>query len=182
MGHSEPRLSGGGARIPGMQPAGAVLLVLSSNRGAAYDVVLLGHVVAAVVGFGAVAVAGVYALLLRRPGPPSVSVLRYYRPGVNWAGRITFLVPVLGVALVGMSHGSWSYNDHWVVGGLALWAVAALAGEMVVWPAERGLQRLVSEDSPDTARQRSLGWQVAACSGALMGVFVVALVIMVAKP
>jgi uncharacterized membrane protein len=101
---------------------------------------------------------------------------------VNWAGRITFLVPILGVALIGMSHGSWSYNDHWVLGGLALWAVAALAGEMVVWPAERGLQRLVSEDSADTARRRTLVWQVAASSAALLAVFVVALVIMVAKP
>jgi len=182
MGPSEQRTSGAGARIPGMQPAGAALLALSSNRGAAYDVVLLGHVLAAVVGFGAVAVAGAYALLLRRPGPPSVSVLRYYRPGVNWAGRITFLVPVLGVALVGMSHGSWSYNDHWVVGGLALWAVAAVAGEIVVWPAEKGLQRLVTEDSSDSARRRSLVWQVAASSAALLVVFVVALVIMVAKP
>jgi hypothetical protein len=165
-----------------MQPAGAALLAVSSNRGAAYDVVLLAHVLAAVVGFGAVAVAGVNALLLRRPGPPSASVLRYYRPGVNWAGRITFLVPVLGVALVGMSHGSWSFSDHWVNGGLALWAVAALAGEMVVWPAERGLQRLVSEGSSDDSRRRSLGWQVAGSSAVLMIVFVVAVVIMVAKP
>jgi uncharacterized membrane protein len=101
---------------------------------------------------------------------------------VNWAGRITFLVPVLGVALIGMSHGSWSYNDHWVIGGLALWAVAALAGEMVVWPAERGLQRLVAEESPDAARRRSLMWQVAASSAVLLVVFVVAVVIMVAKP
>ena len=145
-----------------MQPAGAALFALSSNRGAAYDVVLLGHVLTAVVGFGAVAVAGVYALLLRRPGAPSVSVLRYYQPGVNWAGRITFLVPVLG--------------------GLALWAVAALAGEMVVWPAERRLQRLVSEASPDNAGQRSLMRQVVASSAAMMVVFVVAVVIMVAKP
>ncbi|HEX3565241.1 MAG TPA: DUF2269 family protein [Acidimicrobiales bacterium] len=165
-----------------MHPAGAALLALSSNRGAAYDVVLLGHVLAAIVGFGAVTVAGIYALLLRRPGPPSASVLRYYRPGVNWAGRITFLVPVLGVALVGMSHGSWSFNDHWVMGGLALWTVAALAGEMIVWPAERGLQRLVSEDTPDPGRRRTMVWQVAASSAALLVVFVVALVIMVAKP
>jgi hypothetical protein len=165
-----------------MQPAGAALFALSSNRGAAYDVVLLGHVLTAVVGFGAVAVAGVYALLLRRPGAPSVSVLRYYQPGVNWAGRITFLVPVLGVALVAMSHGQWSYNDLWVLGGLALWAVAALAGEMVVWPAERRLQRLVSEGSPDNAGQRSLMRQVVASSAAMMVVFVVAVVIMVAKP
>jgi hypothetical protein len=165
-----------------MQPAGAALLALSSNRGAAYDVVLLAHVLSAVVGFGAVAVAGVYAVLLGRPGTQSTSVFRYYRPGVNWAGRVTFLVPVLGVALVGMSQGSWSFGDGWVVGGLALWAVAAVAGEMAVWPAERGLQLLVNEESSDAARLRSLRWQVTAGSVAMVIVFVVATVIMVAKP
>ncbi|HEX4220437.1 MAG TPA: DUF2269 family protein [Acidimicrobiales bacterium] len=165
-----------------MQPAGAALVALSSSRGAAYDVVLLGHVLSAVIGFGAVAVAGGYALLLRRPGSPSASVLRYYRPGVNWAGRVTFLVPVLGVALVAMSHGQWSYNDHWVIGGLALWAAAAVAGEMMVWPAERELQRLVTEGAPDSARRRSLVRRAAGGGAAMMIVFVVALVIMVAKP
>jgi hypothetical protein len=165
-----------------MQPAGAALLALSSNRGAAYDVVLLAHVLSAVVGFGAVAVAGVYAVLLGRPGTPSTSVLRYYRPGLNWGGRVTFLVPVLGVALVGMSHGSWSFGEGWVVGGLALWAAAAAAGEMAVWPAERGLQLLVNEGSSDAARLRTLRWQVTAGSVGMVIVFVVATVIMVAKP
>ena len=170
-----------------MQPPGAAPFVLSffalsSNRGAAYDVVLLAHVLSSVVGFGAVAVAGVNALLLRGAAAPSPSVLRYYRPGVNWAGRVTFLVPVLGVALVGMSHGSWSFSDGWVLGGLALWAVAAMAGEMAVWPAERGLQRLVTEGSSDDARRRSLRRRVAVGSAAMMLAFVVATAIMVAKP
>jgi hypothetical protein len=170
-----------------MQPASAALFALSSfavssNRGAAYDVVLLAHVLSSVVGFGAVAVAGVNGLLLRGAEVQSASVLRYYRPGVNWAGRVTFLVPVLGVALVGMSHGSWSYSDGWVLGGLALWLVAAMAGEMAVWPAERGLQLLVTERSADEVRRRSLRRQVALGSAAMMLVFVVATVIMVAKP
>lgn len=165
-----------------MQPARAALFALSSSRGAAYDVVLLAHVLSAFVGFGAVAVAGVNALLLRGPDRPSASLLRYYRPGVNWAGRVTFLVPVLGVALVGMSDGSWSFGDGWVSGGLALWAVAASAGEMVVWPAERGLQRLVTEGSSDDARRRSLRRRVAIGSATIVLVFVVATVIMVAKP
>jgi uncharacterized membrane protein len=165
-----------------MQPAGAALFSLSSNRGAAYDVVLLAHILSTVVGFGAVAVAGVYAGLLGRPGTPTTSVLRYYRTGTNWAGRVTFLVPVLGLALVGMSHGSWSFSDGWVLGGLALWAVAAVAGEMAVWPAERGLQVLVNEGSSDAARLRSLRRQVTAGSVAMVIVFVVATVIMVAKP
>jgi hypothetical protein len=178
---------GPGARIPGMQPASAALFglssfALSSNRGAAYDVVLLAHILASIVGFGAVAVAGVNALLLRAAEVPSSSVVRYYRPGVNWAGRVTFLVPVLGVALVGMSHGSWSFSDGWVLGGLGLWVVAAMAGEMAVWPAERGLQLLVSERSSDDVRRRSLRRQVAVGSAAMMLVFVVATVIMVAKP
>ncbi len=86
-------------------------------RDAAYDVVLLAHVLSALAGFGVVVVAGAYALALRRPGPPSEAVRRYYRPGANWAGRALFLVPVFGGALVAMSGGDWSYSQTWVLGG-----------------------------------------------------------------
>ena len=47
----------------------------------AYDIVLLAHVLSALVGLGAVAVAGGYALALCRSGPESEAVRRYYRPG-----------------------------------------------------------------------------------------------------
>ena len=76
-------------------------------RGAGYDIVLLAHVLSVVVGFGAVAAAGGYALALARSGPESESIRRYYQPGINWAGRVLFLVPIFGIVLLHMSHGQY---------------------------------------------------------------------------
>ena len=159
-----------------------VQVAVSTSRGAAYDVVLLAHVLAALVAFTVVATAGAYALLLRRPGDLSESVRRYYRPGVNWAGRIVFLVPVLGVALMAMSDGAWSFSDAWVGVGLVLWAAAAMAGEMVLWPVEHRLQQSVALDPSDHDGRRSLCLRVAAVSAGLLVIFVVAAVVMVSKP
>ena len=163
-------------------------VAVSANRGAAYDIVLLAHVLAAAAGLAVVATAGTYALLLRRSGSPSESVERYYRPGVNWAGRVIFLVPVLGVALVAMSNGAWSYSDVWVGVGLALWAAVAMAGEMVLWPAERRLQQWVAADPSDPSDpsdhvdRRSLCLRVAVVSAGLLALLVAATVVMVSKP
>ncbi len=170
--------------MPTHVPMTATLVAVSVNRGAAYDVVLLAHVLVALIGFGAVGVAGAYAVVLGHSGPIPESVRRYYRPGVNWAGRILFLVPILGFVLLGMSHGAHAYSssDGWVMVGLILWVAAALAGEMVLWPDERGLQQLVAGGAWDGSAHRSLRLRVAWTSAALMIIFVVAMVVMVAKP
>ena len=77
---------------------------------------------------------------LGRGGPLPDALVRYYRPGVNWVGRVLFLVPVLGVALVAMSGGEWGRSDAWVTIGLAAVGGVAVAAEAVLWPAERRLQ------------------------------------------
>ncbi len=112
--------------------------------GAAYDVVLLAHVSSAVVALAAVIVAGSAAWAASREAPVAEWVERYYRPGVNWAGRSLVLVPLLGFALVGMSHGRWAVSDAWIVAGLVLWVAAASLAEALLWPAERRIQRLVA--------------------------------------
>jgi hypothetical protein len=163
----------------------------SLARGPAYDVVLLAHVLSALIGFGAVVVAGGYALALLRSGPDNGAVRRYYRPGVNWAGRILFLVPVLGVALIAQSHGHWAYSDGWIGLGLVLWAFAALVAEMALWPAERQLQTVVTDSSSPTppptppvsdGELRSLCLRVMLLAALLLVVAVTAAVVMVAKP
>jgi hypothetical protein len=150
-------------------------------RDAAYDLILLAHVLSALVGFGVVLVAGGSALALRRPGPPSVAVRRYYRPGVNWAGRSLFLVPVFGVALVALSGGDWTYSQEWVLAGILLWAAAALTAELALWPGERLLQVGVGQPAaaPDLDR-RCIG--VAVTAGVVAALLLAAAVLMVAKP
>ena len=162
-------------------------ITLEHARDAAYDIVLLAHVLSALVGLGALAVAGGYALTLRRSGAGSEGVRRYYRPGVNWAGRVLFLVPVFGVILVAMSKGDWSYSDTWIMIGLVLWVLIVLAAEMALWPEERQLQAAVADPhaatdpaSVEALRARCL--RVAVLAAALSVGLVAAAVVMVGKP
>jgi uncharacterized membrane protein len=157
------------------------LLAATHARDAAYDVVLLAHVLVAVVGLGAVVVAGAYALVLRRSGSGPESVRRYYRPGVNWAGRVLFLIPVLGVVLMALSHDDWSFADGWISIGLALWTVVAVVAEMALWPAERRLQVAVAGPTTE-AELGSMCLRVVRLSAALSLALVAAAVVMVAKP
>lgn len=158
-----------------------LLLVDTQGHDAAYDIVLLAHVLSALVGFGAVAVAGGFAHVLGRSGPDPESVRRYYRPGVNWAGRVLFLVPVLGVGLVAMGHGEWSFSDGWILAGFVLWAAVGVGAEMALWPAERRLQEAVRDGAPpESVRSRCRAVVAMAAAGDV--VLVVAGVVMVAKP
>lgn len=127
-----------------MDAADGYLLATTHARDAAYDVILLAHVLAAVVGLGALVIAGANAWALQRSGPDTETLRRYYRPGANWAGRVLFAVPILGFSLMAMSHGDWSFSDTWITIGLALWAVVAVSAEVYLWPAERRLQVAVS--------------------------------------
>ncbi len=184
-----------------MTAADRFLWATTHARDAAYDMVLLAHVLAAAVGLGAVVVSGAYAWALLRSGSGPEAVRRYYRPGVNWAGRVLFLIPVLGVALMGMSHGDWSFSEGWILAGLALWMGVAVVAEMALWPAERRLQEVVargtgpvgvaavpevgSPDHPDPdpgSALRSECLRLMGTSAVLAVVLVAVAVMMVAKP
>ncbi len=127
-----------------MSATDGYLLAVTHPRDAAYDIILLAHVLSAAVGLVALAIAGANAWALRRSGPDPEPIRRYYRPGVNWAGRVLFLVPVLGLSLMAMSHGDWSFSEGWIMVGLTLWVLVAVAAELYLWPAERRLQVAVS--------------------------------------
>ena len=162
--------------------------------GAVYSILLLLHVGTAVVGFGALAMTGVQARRARRgpQGAGADGVRRFFRPGVNWAARALYAVPFLGFALIASSQGAFSANDGFVLAGLGLWALATLVAELVVWPGERRIQEVVSTqwtddrdpeggdgaDGPFEADCR----RVALAAAVLSGVFLFAVVLMVARP
>jgi hypothetical protein len=130
-------------------PWGELTAAAAANppHGPAYSLTLLAHVACAVIGFGTVVASALQASRLRSIDPgalPSGSVLRYYLPGVNWAGRLLYGVPLFGLALIGQSDRAFSVSDGWILAGLALWLVAAVVGEAMLWPAERRIQRLLA--------------------------------------
>src|SRR5271163_1355944 len=112
--------------------------------GPAFDIVLLLHVGCVVVGLVTTATAAATASRLRRllgsPLPLPEPLRRYFRPGVNWAGRTVYGIPVFGFALLAMSQGAYALGQGWVLGGLAIFAAVALLGEGALWPTERRLQ------------------------------------------
>ena len=166
--------------------------------GAAFDVVLLLHVACVVVGIVTAATAAAtarrLARLARTAAPLPEPLRRYFRPGVNWAGRTIYGIPVFGFALIGMSQGAYAITDAWVLLGLVLFVALALLAECVLWPAERRLQRAVVSDGPravgpDAARPTALSEAAVAdaarmervASGALI-LLAAATVLMIAQP
>jgi hypothetical protein len=172
-------------------PPGATMAAVTSPAahpvptGAAFSLLLLLHVASAVIGFGALAMTGVQARRAGRGpgGPGAEGVRRYFRPGVNWAARALYGVPVFGFLLISSSGGAFSADDGFVVAGLGLWALAAVVAEAVVWPGERRIQAVVSRgwDTNDGRFAHDCR-RVAAGSAALSSVFLVAFVVMVAQP
>jgi hypothetical protein len=112
--------------------------------GAAFDVVLLLHVACVVTGLVTTLTAAATAARLRRhlrtAAPLPDALRRYFRPGVNWAGRTMYGIPVFGFALLAMSQGAYSLRQGWVFGGVAIFAAMMLVAEGMLWPAERRLQ------------------------------------------
>ncbi len=165
----------------------ATVTVKLPPTGAAFDIVLMAHVASAIIGFGALVTTGVQAARARRgPGAPGAEgVRRYFRPGINWMARALYGVPVFGLALVAMSQGSFAMSDHFVDIGLGLWLAATLLAEIVVWPGERRLQQVVSSGWGDAQSMNTLehtGRAVALAAAGLGCIFVVAVVVMFAKP
>ena len=163
--------------------------------GAAFDVVLLLHVGSAVVGLvttlTAAATAGRLRRLLRSPAPLPETLRRYFRPGVNWAGRFVYGVPVFGFALLAMSQGAYALGDGWVLAGLGIFAVVALLGEGLLWPAERRLQAAVAAVAagdtatampPVTGVMHRDATLMARAAGAALVLLATGMVIMVAQP
>ena len=161
--------------------------------GAAFDVVLLLHVGCVVVGLvttlTAAATAGRLRRLLRSPAPLPETLRRYFRPGVNWAGRFVYGIPVFGFALLAMSQGAYALGDGWVLAGLAIFAAVALLAEGVLWPAERRLQAAVAAGrggrrarSPTRRRWAPTPPLMARAAGAALVLLVAGMVVMVAQP
>jgi hypothetical protein len=158
--------------------------------GAAFDIVLLLHVVCVVVGIVTTVTAAATAARLRRLLGTSVPlpepVRRYFRPGINWAGRAIWGIPVFGFALLALSQGAYGLRDGWVTGGLVIFVVMALLAEGVLYPAERRVQAgLGSSDGGPVPDARATGHDatlmVRAASAALV-LLLLGTVLMISQP
>ncbi|MGA3352433.1 MAG: DUF2269 family protein [Acidimicrobiales bacterium] len=146
------------------------------------------HVLSAVIGFGAVGVTGTYAARARSARDPRSEprLVRYFRPGTNWAERSLLLTPLLGALVLSVGDRS-AGSQPWPWVGLGCWAVAAAIASGSCWPAERRIQAWLAEEGAGYARTdpaqfrqacRVVQWGASAISVC----FLAAVVVMIAQP
>lgn len=107
-----------------------------------YDLLLICHVAVAFIGFGSIAIAGLFArrgVVSEAPGEDE-TVVRFFRPGTDWPGRLVLLVPVFGLAML-FGGDTVDVPAVWPWIGLGLWTVAVGLVSATCWPAERAAQQ-----------------------------------------
>lgn len=163
-----------------------MVLAASPPQSIAFDLVLIVHVgvalVAAVVlmtSYGAAR-----SLSAARSGAAwPEATARYFTPGPEIAGRVLYLIPLSGAALLGMSQHAFDIGDTFVWLGLALWLVAVGAAEHLVFAAGRRLRRQIADGVvPDDGSWRADGASLCRGVEIAMALLIVAAVLMVAQP
>jgi hypothetical protein len=177
-----------------------VVIATSTGHPALYDTLVALHVVSAVVGFGAVALSGLYGATASHPDRPGAAeeAGRYFRsPGrAEW---LVLPVPFLGAGALALRPSGAEFGDTWVVAASIIWLAAAALLMGLIRPAERRLRAALPTDSPvgakgpdgggDSAARSTPASEVAGAGRLLMWaaigsdlLFVVALVFMILQP
>jgi Predicted integral membrane protein (DUF2269) len=155
-----------------------VLLAATHGHQGVFDVLVGLHVLSALIGFGSVAISGVYGAAARRSDESGLSeeTARYFRSR-GWPELLILAVPVFGAAAIGFRPGGADFGDLWVIGGFVVWALAAALLLGVVRPAESRI-RSAAEPPDRSGSGGRLMWAAAACDV----LFVIALALMITQP
>jgi uncharacterized membrane protein len=111
-----------------------------------YKIVLVLHLMAVIVGFGTVALNGIRgAQAKKRPGSGGLAIGEsgYFTNTV--AEKFIYAVPLLGIALLGMSDGVWGFGQTWIWLSLVLYAIGISVSHAVLIPSEKRMNALAAE-------------------------------------
>jgi uncharacterized membrane protein len=162
-------------------------------EGNLYKTLLVLHIMAAIVGFGAVFLNGVYAAQAKkRQGPTGRAVIEANYAVTQVGEKLIYAVPVLGILLVLASDEAWSFSDTWIWLSMALYVVGIAVSHAVLIPGAKKIMALMVEiesgpppaggPPPQAAEIEALGKRQAAAGGFLNVLLVVLVGLMVFKP
>ncbi|HEX6311074.1 MAG TPA: DUF2269 family protein [Acidimicrobiia bacterium] len=170
-------------------------MVLGAINDDSYNLVLVLHILAAIVGFGAVFLNAIYGAQVRaRRGPEGLAIFQANFLVSNIATYFIYAVFVFGFLLVLMSDDAWSFGDPWVWLSMLLYVVGVGLSHGVLRPNVKRMMVLMEEmvakgpdahapgPPPQAAEMEARGKRVGATSATLNVLLVVILYLMVFKP
>lgn len=148
-----------------------------------YDALVAAHVVCAVIGFGSLAISGVYGFTSRRPsGPDAVDEARRYFRAPGRIEGLVLAVPFLGAAALAVQPNGRGVGQLWAGLALVVWLVAASVLIGVVRPAEARLRVALNAPDPDPAALAGAGQRLGWAGVVTDVAFLVGLMLMIFQP
>jgi uncharacterized membrane protein len=167
-------------------------------NGGLYKLLMVAHIMAAIIGFGALYLNGIYgAESKKRKGPDGLAVLQANHRVSSVGEWFVYAVPVFGALLVVTSDKVFKFSQTWIWLALALYVVGIGVSHGVMFPTVKRMEATMNEliamgpppagaagsgPPPQVAVMEALGKRLA-MGGAFLNVLLVVLVaIMVWKP
>lgn len=148
-----------------------------------YNVVLVLHILAAIIGFGGMFIAGFYGVESRRlPGAEGLVVAQ---ATLKVSGQVPTVavcaVPILGILLILMSDDVWQFSQAWISLSFLLYFVLMGLATGLQVPTLRKLVALRAAGGNAT-QVEALGKKAAAVGAVVNVLWVITLALMVFKP
>lgn len=158
-----------------------------------YDLVLVLHIIGVVVGFGTVALNGVYGVTAKNTGGAGALAITTANFKASKIAQLAiYTVPVTGIALVLLSDGAIGFDETWVWLSIVLYVAGMGISHGMVLPAAKrslALQEEIVAGGPTTggpppqaAELAALGKRLAMAGMVLNLLVVVLIALMVFKP
>ena len=150
-----------------------------------YNLVLVLHILAVIVGFGPMFIAGFYGEeAKRRPGREGLAVAE---TTLKVTGKVPTVavcaVPILGILLILLSDDAWKFSAPWVSLSFLLYIVLMGLATAVQVPAIQKMVALRSgADGAQSGEMQALGKKAATVGAVVNVLWVIILFLMVFKP
>ncbi|HEX2048765.1 MAG TPA: DUF2269 family protein [Acidimicrobiales bacterium] len=150
-----------------------------------YDLVLVLHILAAIIGFGGTFIAGFYgAESARRPGGEGLAIAETTMKVTSLAPTMAvYTVPILGILLILLSDDVWQFSDAWISLSFLLYIVILVLALAVQVPNIRKMIELrKGTEGVQTTEVERRARTSAVVGGILNLLWVAILFLMVFKP